>query len=345
MMPAMLLGLLLATVAGICNAVFALPMKYMRKWEWENIWIQWALWALVVSSWVVALVTIPDLLGVFRETQQAHPGTILWTFILGMSGGLGMVTFGVGITLAGLSLGFSIIIGIVAVSGALVPMLIHHPGKLVTPGGMLILLGMFVTACGVALCGRAGMLRERGLQGGTVDTAERKRFRLGLIVCIVSGILNTGTNLAFDLGKPIGEIAATHLDPQSIFLKGNAIWAISLAGAFVPNGLYCGWLLFRRGTWRKYLQSDTRIYWFGTLVMGVVWISAYEIYGVGVFKLGALGTTVGWVIMLAMTVVAGNLCGIITGEWKGSPKKSRIRMAQGIAVLLASIVLVAFASS
>ena len=49
------LGILLVIVAGICNALFAAPMKRMPKWEWENQWGMWAVWALLVSAWSLAV--------------------------------------------------------------------------------------------------------------------------------------------------------------------------------------------------------------------------------------------------------------------------------------------------
>ncbi len=31
-------GLLLTVLAGVMNGSFPLPMRYMHKWAWENIW-------------------------------------------------------------------------------------------------------------------------------------------------------------------------------------------------------------------------------------------------------------------------------------------------------------------
>ena len=62
-MHTILMGLAVVTVAGIFNGSFAFPMKRMGKWEWENMWIMWAFWALIVSCWAVALGTVPDLFG------------------------------------------------------------------------------------------------------------------------------------------------------------------------------------------------------------------------------------------------------------------------------------------
>jgi L-rhamnose-H+ transport protein len=339
-MHTILIGLAVVAVAGVLNGSFAFPMKRMEKWEWENIWIMWAFWALIVSCWTVALGTVPNLLGVYREVP---PSVILSTFLLGIGGGLGMVTFGMGIHLVGLSLGFSIILGITAVSGSLIPMLILSPGTLLTFGGGLILLGLLVTIGGVALCGSAGILRERSLRDGPDNlSGGSRRFKLGLLVCVASGILNAMINLSFVCGNPIGEIARTHIDGPGVdFRASNAIWAVAFIGAFLPNALYCGWLLVNRGSWKKFVKSSTRHYWLWTLLMGAMWMTGYALYGAGVSMLGELGSTIGWITLFAITVMSGNVCGLLAGEWEGTPGKARSRMMQGIALLLASIVLVA----
>ena len=71
-------------------------------------------------------------------------------------------------------------------------------------------------------------------------------------------------------------------------------------------------------------------------------MTGYALYGAGASMLGRFGGTVGWIALFAVTVMSGNVCGLITGEWKNAPTKARIRMIQGILLLLASIVLVAF---
>ena len=59
-------------IAGVTNASFTMPMKYARKWAWENTWLAWTVFALVGLPLAVAFVTIPSLLMVYRA---ASPGT------------------------------------------------------------------------------------------------------------------------------------------------------------------------------------------------------------------------------------------------------------------------------
>jgi len=333
------LGLLVVIVAGMCNALFAGPMKKMVKWEWENQWGMWAVWALLVSAWSFALLTVPDLFQIYGKTDSK---VILYTILLGLGGGIGMTTCGKGLQLVGFSLGFSIILGLSAVTGSLLPMLILTPETVATFKGLMILVGLVVTVVGVAWCGSAGMLREKSL-GETAEAAAAgsKQFIVGLFVCIVSAVFNAMINLSFAAGAPIAELAKTTIEgPAVSFRATNAVWALGMTGAFVPNAVYCGWLLIRKGTYRNFSAAGTGTYWFWTLVMGVVWMSGYALYGASTTFLGKLGPTVGWIVFFAMTIVTGNVMGFVTGEWAGAPQRARGRMKIGIVILLISIVIV-----
>jgi hypothetical protein len=43
-------GIATLIVAGVTNASFTMPMKYARKWAWENTWLAWTVFALVVPQ-------------------------------------------------------------------------------------------------------------------------------------------------------------------------------------------------------------------------------------------------------------------------------------------------------
>src|SRR5258706_15997817 len=55
------MGFLILLVAGSMNASFTLPMKFHRNWNWENTWLVWTLFALVIFPPLAAFATIPQL--------------------------------------------------------------------------------------------------------------------------------------------------------------------------------------------------------------------------------------------------------------------------------------------
>ena len=55
-------------------------------------------------------------------------------------------------------------------------------------------------------------------------------------------------------------------------------------------------------------------------------------YGASATLLGQLGTTMGWLILMSVSVLTANLWGVVTGEWKGAPKNAHLRMFLGLGV-------------
>src|ERR1039458_8350699 len=138
-------GFLLLVVAGLMNASFAVPMKYTRRWSWENTWMVWTFFALVVLPAAVAFVTLPDLAAVYLASDF----TLLWhVVVFGAGWGLAQVFFGIAVDALGIAMTFSLVLGTSPAMGALIPMLMLHSDKLHTSVGHLLLLGIaMLLAC------------------------------------------------------------------------------------------------------------------------------------------------------------------------------------------------------
>lgn len=51
-------GTLLAVTAGIMNGVSMLPMRYLGKWEWENVWLAFILIGCVFLPFTIVCFTV-----------------------------------------------------------------------------------------------------------------------------------------------------------------------------------------------------------------------------------------------------------------------------------------------
>ncbi len=71
--------------------------------------------------------------------------------------------------------------------------------------------------------------------------------------------------------------------------------------------------------------------------MGVIWFAGIAVYGMGGSALGPLGGVVGWPVFMAMDIVAANLWGALTGEWKGTSRQSLTYACIGMVTLLGAI--------
>jgi L-rhamnose-H+ transport protein len=331
-------------IAGAMNGSFAAPTKYMTKWEWENSWFVYAFTALIVMPFATVFLTVPDAGGIFHEVEA---WILVQTFIFGAGWGIGGNLFGLGAYMLGLSMAYTIVVGIIAVVGALIPMLVQNPEKVLQPGGLVILSAMAVTVVGVAFCGIAGNMRDKAKQPLPEGGKKEHSFKAALVVCILAGIFSAMLNLGFCFGGSITEVASDHFSDGGSelitkFLAGNVIWLVALLGGFVPFLLHCGYLLTTRRTWNKYTAPGSGSHWFYGALMGILLTGSVMVYGVGADLLGELGPTVGWLAFMAFIVLTGNVWGIITGEWKGAPRAAKVRMIQGTVLLIGSVLLVGY---
>ena len=325
-----LAGLAAVIAGGVLQGAFMLPMKWTRHWAWENSWLVFATTAYLLCPWLLILTTIPQAFEVYRSSSA---GSLITVMLFGLGWGLGAVTFGLGVDAVGLALGFAIILGVAGAAGALVPLwLLNSPisaGKLwLTVGSLLLMLG------GVAVCSFAGKWKEekslpRGITYGT-----------GVLICVVSGLLSACGNLGFAFGQPIIDRAQAAGVPS--YLASNVVWALLTAELFVCNAGYSTVLLIRNRTAVKF-GSHGRYLLFGAL-MGVLWIGGFLFYGAGARKLGDLGPSLGWAILMSVMVLTANLLGIATGEWRGAPSAALRRLGAGVGLLVLAIALLGYAN-
>src|SRR5258708_1374437 len=156
------LGLALLLVAGIMNASFTLPMKFTRTWSWENTWLAWSIFALILLPPVVTALTIPRLGDVYRDAGWG-PTVLAATF--GVGWGVAQVFFGLAVESIGIALTFSIVLGISAAVGSLLPLLRLHSSQLFTAAGGGVIAGVVLVIIGVSICALAGRRREAVLIG------------------------------------------------------------------------------------------------------------------------------------------------------------------------------------
>ena len=81
------------------------------------------------------------------------------------------------------------------------------------------------------------------------------------------------------------------------------------------------------------------------LGMGIFWMGAMSLYGVGSVFLGTLGTSVGWALFQIFMIMTANLSGVLTGEWKGAPRAAILRLSIGLALLAAATILIALGNT
>jgi L-rhamnose-H+ transport protein len=331
-------GLLLLLVAGVTNASFTLPMKYTRRWAWENTWLAWTVFALLVLPPAVTFATIPQ---IGRLYGDADSSLLLTVAAFGVGWGVAQVFFGLAVNSIGIALTFSIVLGISAALGSIIPLLRLHPDKIFTSGGLGVLLGVALVIVGVIVCAAAGRRREAAL-GASPATQGGSSMGRGLLLAIGSGLGAAMVNLGLAFGGPLLE-SAHNLGAAPVWAP-NAVWLpLMLAGA-IPNLVYCVYLLSRNRTAGSYGEEGTGAYWLYAFIMALFWFGSTSLYGISTGKLGSWGTILGWPLFMSLIVITASVLGVLTGEWKNAGKRPLRQQMGGVVVLVLAVFVLSAAS-
>lgn len=334
-------GLLILIAAGVMNASFSVPMKFTRKWAWENTWFAWTIFALIILPPVIAFSTVPNVGGIYSE---AGFGIVAVVATFGAGWGIAQVLFGLAIDAIGIALSFSIVLGLSAALGSLIPFIRLHADQLGTSAGFTILAGVVLVIVGVAICAVAGRKREAAQTASTQASAggNKPSFARGLTIAIISGIGASLMNLGIAFGGPIID-AAARAGAKPVWTI-NAIWLpLMLAGA-IPNLFYCQYLMRKNNTGGRFSGPGTGGHWGLAAIMAAFWFGSTLLYGISTGKLGSLGAILGWPLFMSLIVITASVLGIVTGEWKSAGKTPLRIQILGVAILVLAVFVLAKAS-
>ena len=140
-------------------------MKLVRDWNWENIWLLFALFGLIVLPGAVAFTTVDGLIQIYRTVPAS---TLLVALLLGLGWGVGSLLFGLGVAALGFSLGYMVVMGTTAVIGTIIPALLANPAAFASERGMRL----WEVCC--LSCSGWFSVRLAGRRESRTRTAERR---------------------------------------------------------------------------------------------------------------------------------------------------------------------------
>ena len=328
------LGMLIILASGGLNGSFPLPMKYARRWHWENTWLVFALTSLLLLPWALALGFSPQLGELYRE---APTRAIVIPAIFGFLWGIAQTTFGLSIKAVGMAFAFAVVAGLGCLLGSLIPILTSSPADLLRPRGLFLLASLPILLLGLVLYSLAGRRREKE-QGAGAGPAEAPimGFAAGLAITIFTGVFGANLNLGFHFGHDLVR--------RSLELGANPatstypVWALVLPAGVIPNVLYCLYLLFRHGTWAAFRTPGWAKEGALAVAMALLWLGGMVCYGIGATLVGRYGTSVGFALFNASITLAANVGGILAGEWKFTSARTRHLLAFGMTAIVMAII-------
>lgn len=329
------LGFSLLLLAGAMNGSFTLPMKFTRKWAWENTWAIWTILALFVFPLLLAYSTVPQLSSAYA---QAGAGVVLMVAACGAGWGIAQVLFGLAVEAIGIALTFSVVLGLSAAVGSLIPLVRLHPDKVVSSAGLAVISGVALVLVGVSMCALAGRRREAALGA----TKARASLAKGLVFCTLSGLTAALMNFGLAFGSPILEAAQKNGAPK--LWSSNAVFLPLMLAGGVPNLAYCVYLMRKKNTGNRFREAGSGSHWLLAALMAISWFGSTILYGASTTALGQLGTVLAWPLFMSLIVITATICGAVTGEWKDAGSQAFRMMALGVGVLIAAIFVLGLSS-
>lgn len=324
------LGAAVVLGSALFNGSFLLPMKWVRTWRWENTWSLFSLMYLFVFPLFLTVAFVPH----WAEVYQHVPIRVLLTpLTFGLVFGASLVTFGLSAFSIGVVIAYAVCLGLNSVCGSLIPLTVLDPSALRHRQGKLILASLALLVVGLFLYSVAGRRRETERSEQTASG----RLGIGLALAIVSGVFGASLNLGFAFS---GEIVGTSRQfGAGTVASTYAVWALVLSGAFLPNLVYCVYLLHKNHTWRLFPKGQWSRNLLLALAMSLAAVVAVCGYGVGAMLLGRFGTSIGFALFMGMTIFASNGLGVLSGEWKSTSTMTRGILGAGMLVVVVSVVI------
>jgi L-rhamnose-H+ transport protein len=345
------LGIFFHFIGGFASGSFYVPFRRVKGWSWESAWIVGGLFSWLIVPFLAAAVTVPNFMNIIAHAQGS---VLFWTYFFGVLWGIGGLTFGLSMRYLGMSLGMSVALGYCSAFGSLVPSIYYalnpSAGKMgiidmfANPGGQLILLGVLVCLLGIAICGKAGMRKEKELD----DVAKKEgvaEFDLtkGLLVATVSGILSACFNFGIEAGKEMAGVAVQQ--GANPLFQNNVIFVVLLWGGLSTNFIWCMWLNYRNKSFGDYLQKGVPLFqnYSWAALAGSTWFLQFFFYGMGESKMGNGASS--WILHMAFIILVSSAWGLFLKEWKGVSSKTMRTILAGVGVILLSVVIVGIGNS
>lgn len=344
-----LLGTAIHAIGGGAAACCYLPFEKVKKWSYESFWIVQALFAWLIVPIIVGFCTVPDLWQIY---QEAPLNSIILPILLGALYGFGGMAFGFAIRQIGYSLTYTISIGISAIVGTIVPLLLT--GTLVEqytrPGGGVFFLGMFISFIGLIFCGLAGYRKERDLSALSSKNSEgeKQNFNMskGFALTIFAGILSGIFGVALFLAQPVAELASEH---GAGYFEANAAQILPSFGCLITNLIWFTYVSIKNRTIKELIPSSEQsgstytTNFALSAVAGSLWYLQFLFLGMANVRMGEFEFA-GWGIHMFMLIFFSFIVGLIMKEWKSVTKGTFNTLLLALAILLVSFVVMTYGS-
>ncbi len=331
---AILSSILFAMLAGFINGSYAFPVKYMNKWNTENIWLAFSILTFLIIPWFVVLFLIRHVIHVLTTIPIA---TLLILMVSGFIFGIGMILFTFSLKYVGLGTSFILNISIGTVCASLVPTLILDKVNIFSSFELLHIAAMLLFIIGVFTASRAVKLRD---MHHSFKKNNKKSSYIGILLGVLSGFFTAFQGLSYAYTFPKFQAIGQQLGISRLGID-NLPWLAIFSTAFIPYAFYFFLKIMKNKSHINYIHHNIKRYWFFILIMGVFYFSSLLLYSHSATLIGIFGPALSWPIMMIFIILTSNFWGFIQGEWKCANVQAYLYLGISILLLISAICLLA----
>jgi L-rhamnose-H+ transport protein len=377
--PNPLIGVVYHWIGGFASATNFIPFRGIKRWSWEIYWIIQGFAAWIIAPLVLALIFVPHTFAILRA---APPSSVVHAILWGTLWGVGGITFGLSIRYLGLALGYAIALGFCTAFGTLMPPVLKGQLGFIAHerSGQVVFAGVGLCLLAIVVNGIAGYMKEHEVtEEEKAEAGERDfSFGRGLAVAVFAGIMSSFFALGLDAGKPIAEIAKTQLlaSGRLDLWQNLPVLLPVLWGGFATNLVWSLVLILKNRTGAEFLGqpgrnplrsaavSGTTIAGFDPLdpellrisnktlianyllasLAGIIWYFQFFFYSMGQTQMGRFEFS-SWTLHMASIILFATLWGVVLKEWRGTQRRTKLMVALGVSLLIASTVVVGYGNS
>jgi hypothetical protein len=306
--------LLLLAASGFFQAAFAVPVRHMRNWRWEQMWVAQSVTANVLFplSWAAV---VPAALWI--EAARLPWSHWMVGYGCGLIWGLAGVAWGLTMTRLGLAFSNSFVFGITVMTGALLPLAMNAVESPPRPA----LFGAGLALCVVATV-LIGFLRRRGTAGPLLPMPLSLRSYPVIVgIAVFAGVATAAYGLAFAFGfGAIRSLVTSGVSRFSASLVVVLPLYLGAASVAIPAGALTA---ARSGSLPLFLGNHAARNWSLALVMGLCATATAVLYGFANSRAGHPSPNVAFGVFVSFQVLCGNALGFATGEMRGCSRRVR----------------------
>ncbi len=300
--------LVLLAASGFFQAAFAVPVRHLRNWRWEQMWVAQSVTANVLFPlvWAAAL-PAAFWMEVARIPWSHWIGAYGWGIVWGL-GGMG---WGLTMTRLGLAFSNSFVFGVTVMTGALLPLAANAVES--PPHPSLFGLGLALCVLTTALI---GFLRRSGTAAPLLPMPLSFRsYPIIVGVAVFAGLSTAGYGLAFTFSIGIlHRLMASGISQFSAPLVVVLPVYLGAASVSIPVGILTA---ARSGSLPLFLGRHFVWNWSLAVIMGLCAAASAVLYGFAGSRAGHPSPNVAFAVFISFLVLGSTAAGIAAGELRG----------------------------